>query len=95
MITRRVGRGEREMTSEVRELNPPTSWAVRGIDGPIRGNAKGRIESLDNGERSRVTIELELEGRGIGKLLAPLVARPQARSEMPRNMRLLKERLGS
>jgi hypothetical protein len=40
-----------------------------------------------------VTIELDFEGHGIGKLLVPLVVRRQARAEMPTNMRSLKERL--
>jgi hypothetical protein len=42
-----------------------------------------------------VTIELELVGYGIGKLLVPLVVRRQARKEMPTNLRNLKERLES
>jgi hypothetical protein len=37
-----------------------------------------------------VTIELDFEGRGLGKLLVPLVVRRQAQQEMPRNMRSLK-----
>jgi hypothetical protein len=52
----------------------------------------GMVEPLD-GDRSRVTIELDFEGHGIGKLLVPLVVRRQARAEMPINMRKLKERL--
>jgi hypothetical protein len=40
-----------------------------------------------------VTIELELVGYGIGKLLVPLFVRSQARKEMPTNLRNLKERL--
>jgi uncharacterized protein YndB with AHSA1/START domain len=95
VVTRRIGRVERPMTSELTELSPPRSWAVRGVDGPIRGNAKGTIEPLDGGARSRATIELDLEGHGIGKLLVPLVARRQARREMPANLRTLKERLES
>jgi uncharacterized protein YndB with AHSA1/START domain len=95
VVTRRVGRMERAMTMELTELNPPISWAVRGVDGPIRGNVKGTIEPLGDGERSRVTMALELEGHGIGRLLVPLVARPQARTEMPRNQQKLKERLES
>lgn len=95
VVTRRVGRMERAMTMELTELNPPISWAVRGVDGPIRGNVKGTIEPLGDGERSRVTMALELEGHGIGRLLVPLVARPQARREMPRNQQKLKERLES
>jgi uncharacterized protein YndB with AHSA1/START domain len=38
VVTRRVGRREQAMTAELAELNPPRSWAVRGIDGPVRGN---------------------------------------------------------
>ena len=93
VVVRRVGRGERTMTVELAELNPPTSWAVRGIDGPVRGNVKGTVEPLDDGARSRVTIELDFEGHGIGKLLVPLVVRRQAQKEMPTNLQNLKERL--
>jgi uncharacterized protein YndB with AHSA1/START domain len=93
VVTRRVGRRERTMTTEVGELNAPRHWAVRGIDGPVRGNVKGTIEPLDDGARSRVTIELDFEGHGIGKLLVPLVVRRQAQKEVPRNQQKLKERL--
>jgi len=81
------------MTAEVSELNPPRSWGIRGVDGPVRGNVEGTIEPLDDGERSRVTIALDFEARGIGKLLVPLVVRPTARRQLPRNMRQLKESL--
>ena len=94
-VTRRIGRSERTMTSELTELNPPGSWAVRGIDGPIRGNVNGTVEPLDDGARSRVTISLDFEGHGIGKLLVPLVVRRQAQKEMPKNQQNLKERLES
>jgi hypothetical protein len=93
VVTRRVGRREQAMTAELAELNPPRSWAVRGIDGPVRGNVKGTIERLDDGARSRVTIELDLEGHGIGKLLVPLFVRRQPQKEVPRNQEQLKERL--
>jgi len=95
VVTRRVGGQERAMTAELSELNSPTTWAVRGIDGPVRGMVKGTIEPLEDGERSRVTIALDFEGHGIGKLLVPLVVRSQARAEMPKNLQNLKERLES
>ena len=94
-VTRRVGRVERTMTSELTQLSPPRSWAVRGVDGPVRGNVNGTIEPLDGGARSRVAIELAFEGHGIGKLLVPLVVRRQARKEMPINLQTLKKRLES
>jgi uncharacterized protein YndB with AHSA1/START domain len=92
-ITRRVGPREMDMTTEITALDPPRSWRVRGIDGPVRGNVRGTIEPLDDGARSRVTLELNFEGHGIGKLLVPLVVRRQAQRELPKNVQKLKERL--
>jgi uncharacterized protein YndB with AHSA1/START domain len=93
MQTRRVGRGERTVTMEVTEISPPRSWASRGIDGPVRPIVRGTIDPLDDGERSRVTMELDFEGHGIGKLLVPLLVRREAKAELPRNAQHLKERL--
>jgi hypothetical protein len=80
-------------SAELADLTPPTRWVVRGLDGPIRGNVTGRIEPLDDGTRRRVTIELELEGHGIGKLLLPLFVQRKAQEEMPQAMQRLKEQL--
>jgi hypothetical protein len=52
---------------------------------------KGTIEPLDGGKRSRVTIALEFEAHGIGKLLVPLIIRRQARKQLPGNEQKLKE----
>jgi uncharacterized protein YndB with AHSA1/START domain len=93
--TRRMGRVERTMTMEVTEHSPPRRWAFRGIDGPVRAVGKGTIEPLEDGARSRLTVELDFEGHGIGKLLVPLVVRRQAQRELPRNQQKLKERLES
>lgn len=92
-LTRRIGRREMTQSAEIVELTPPTRWTVRGLDGAVRGDVKGRLEALDDGARSRVTIELHLQGHGIGKLLLPLFVRRKAEAEMPRNMQRLKERL--
>jgi hypothetical protein len=81
------------MTMEYTEYDPPHSWSVRGIDGPIRGNFHGEVEPIDEGRRARVTMELDFEGHGIGKVLLPLVVRSQVRKEMPRNEQLLKDKL--
>jgi uncharacterized protein YndB with AHSA1/START domain len=94
-VTRRIGRIERTMTSELTEISSPRSWAVRGVDGPVRGHVQGTVEPLNDGSRSLVTIELDLEGHGIGKVLVPLVVRRQAQKEMPTNLRNLKQRLES
>lgn len=90
-VTRRIGRREIPMTMEWSELDPPRSWRIDGVDGPVRGHAHGTIEPVGDGERSRVTIELDFEGHGVGKVLVPLVVRPQARKEMRRNEQHLKD----
>ena len=95
LVTRKAGPREMASTSEIAELEPPRTWAIRGVDGPVRGNVKGRVEPVSGGNRSRVTIELDLQGHGIGKLLLPLVVSRQAKREMPENMQRLKERLES
>jgi uncharacterized protein YndB with AHSA1/START domain len=90
---RRIGGREREVITEITEYDPPHRWADRGISGPIRAIVTVTVEPLADGSRSRVTIEVDFTGHGIGKLLVPLVVRRQAASEMPENMRQLKRRL--
>ncbi len=92
-VTRRMGTREIPMTVEFDELNPPYSWDLHGTDGPVRPRTHGEIEPLDEGRRSRVTIEIDFEGRGMGKVLLPLVVRPQVRKELPRDEQLLKDKL--
>jgi GNAT superfamily N-acetyltransferase len=79
---------------EVVALDPPRSWRFHGVGGlPVTGIATGTIEPLDGGARSRVTIALDFQARGIGRLLVLLVIRRQARRQLPRNQRALKTRL--
>ena len=94
VMTRRIGPREIDMTADI-DLDRRRSWRVRGVDGPVRANVNGTIEPLDDGARSRVTLELNFEGHGIGKLLVPLVVRLQVQKELPRNLQNLKERLES
>jgi uncharacterized protein YndB with AHSA1/START domain len=95
VVTRRIGRREQSMTIEIAELHPPRTFAVRSLDGPVRGENRGTIEPLDDGRRSRLSYELDLRGHGIGKLLVLLVVKAQAQRGTPRNMQKLKERLES
>lgn len=96
MVTvRHVGGRDRPMTMEMTEFSPPRSWTVRGVDGPVRGIVRGAVESLGDGASSRVTIELDFEGHGLGLLLVPLVVRRQAKGELPRATQKLKELLES
>ncbi|MET9433275.1 SRPBCC family protein [Streptomyces sp. NPDC006551] len=89
-VTRRLGRREFTTTMQVVELDPPRYWHVHGIDGPVRGDVQGTIEPLGTGERSRVTLAVDFEGQGIGKVLVPLMVRPQARKEIPKDEETLK-----
>lgn len=91
--TRRVGGAEREVTSRLVTMDPPRAWGVRGVDGPIRSIVNVTVEPLGSGDRSRVTIDLDFSGHGIGKVLVPLVVRPQSRKEMRANIARLKDRL--
>lgn len=93
VVTRRIGRREIPMTTEVTELDPPRSWRFDGVDGPIRGHLKGTIEPIAGGERSRVTMSVDFEEHGIGRVMGPLVVRPHARKEMPENELTLKRLL--
>jgi uncharacterized protein YndB with AHSA1/START domain len=91
--TRRIGPVEQTMTQEITELSPPRSWAAHGVDGPLRASADVTVEPLGGGTRSRVTIALDFEGQGIGKLLPLEVIRRMAAKGAPRSYRNLKERL--
>lgn len=89
---RKIGGREIEATTEITEYDPPRRWADRGVDGPIRAIVGVTVDALSD-SASRVTIDLDFAGYGIGKLLVPLVVRRQAASEMPENMNRLKQRL--
>ncbi|WP_199433666.1 SRPBCC family protein [Qaidamihabitans albus] len=92
LTTRRIGFAERAVTSEVTHISPPRRWGVRGIDGPVRAVVNVTVEPVEQ-RRSQLTIDVDFEGHGIGKLLVPLAVRRQARNEMPTNLRAVKERL--
>lgn len=91
--TRRIGRVEQTTTQEITEITPPRSWACHGVDGSFRPSAGITVEPLGDGTRSLVTIALDFEGRGIGKLLPLDVIRRMAAKGAPKSYRNLKERL--
>jgi uncharacterized membrane protein len=78
--TRRVPGGNRSMTYEVTEHNPPRQSAFRVLDGPVRAVGTISIEPVgDDGTRSKLTIAIDFMGHGLaGKVLLP-VAKGQAR----------------
>jgi uncharacterized protein YndB with AHSA1/START domain len=94
VTTRRIGGAERPVTSELTHIDPPRTWGVHGIDGPIRATVDLTVTPLTE-TRSRLTIAVDFEGHGIGKVLVPLLVRRQAQKEMPTNVANLKRQLES
>jgi uncharacterized protein YndB with AHSA1/START domain len=92
VTTRRIAGANRASTSELMHIDPPRSWGVRGTDGPIRAAVDVLVEPV-TGSRSRLTISVDFTGYGIGKILVPLMVRPEARKEMPGNLAALKQRM--
>ncbi len=92
VTTRRIGGANRPSTAELAHIDPPSTWGVRGIDGPIRATVEVLVEPLTS-SRSRLTISVDFTGHGIGKILVPLMVRREARKEMPDNMAALKQKM--
>lgn len=93
-MTRRIRGSERTYTYVITNLNPPRTWAIHGIDGPIRTDVTVTVEPVNDGRDSRVTIQSDYHGHGLGKMLLPGVVRT-ARQEAPGNSENLKRRLES
>ena len=84
----------RAVTSELTHIDPPRTWGVRGIDGPIRATVDVNVHPLTE-TSSRLTVTVDFEGHGIGNVLVPLLVRRQARKEMPANVANLKRHIES
>jgi len=92
LTTRHIGAAIRSVTSEITHIDPPRAWGIRGVDGPIRSTIEVTVEPLAE-TRSRLSIAVEFEGHGIGKILVPLIVNRQAGNEMPGNLATLKDRV--
>jgi uncharacterized protein YndB with AHSA1/START domain len=92
ITTRRIARTRFTQTQEITEVTPPRSWAVRGLEGPIRAHAEITVEPRRHGAASLVTFALDFEGPGIGKLFVPQI-RKIAAKQAPRSYQNLKDRL--
>jgi hypothetical protein len=92
ITTRRIGLADRPSTSEVVRFDPPHQWGVRGVDGPIRATVDVTVERRSD-INAHLTIAVDFDGHGIGRLLVPLLVRREARREMPVNVTALKQRL--
>jgi uncharacterized protein YndB with AHSA1/START domain len=92
--TRKIGRREQDTSYEITEHEPPHRTTFRGIAGPVRPIGTVTVEPVGDGSRSRVSIDFNLVGHGVGVLFAPL-ARMQAKKDIPRIQEQLKARLES
>jgi uncharacterized membrane protein len=90
---RNVPGGTRDVPYEITEHEPPRKASFRGTAGPVR--PVGRVTVDRAGESSSLlNLELDLEGHGIGKLIA-IFARRQAAKQVPLDHEKLKELLES
>jgi len=91
---RKFGGREQDTSYEITEHEPPLRSSFRGTVGPIRPVGTMTVEPVGDGSKSRVAVEFDLVGQGIGVLLAPF-ARMQAKKEIPKTQEQLKARLES
>src|ERR1700693_1076399 len=79
---RKTPMGKQSVTYEITEYDPPRKVSFRGVNGPIRPPGPAPAEPIGEG-RSRLTLQLELQGHGLfGKLIAPLAQR-DAHKQVP------------
>ena len=90
---RKVPGGARDIPYEITAYEPPRMASFRGTAGPVRPVGTMTVEPVGESS-SRVSLELELEGHGVGKLFA-IMARREAAKEVPRSHEKLKELLES
>jgi uncharacterized protein YndB with AHSA1/START domain len=76
LTTRRIGGADRTVTSVLTHVDPPRSWGVRGIDGPVRASVDVTVEPVTESS-ARVSIAVDFTGHGIGRVLVPLIVRPR------------------
>jgi uncharacterized membrane protein len=88
--TRKVPGGPQTMVYEITEHDAPRKSSWRVLDGPVRAVGSMIVEPIGDGTRSRVTVEFDLKGHGIGILMAPFV-RMFARRQVPRDQAKLKQ----
>ncbi|MBV8948134.1 MAG: SRPBCC family protein [Solirubrobacterales bacterium] len=89
---RKIGGREQDTSFEVTEYEPPRKSSFRGVTGSVRPVGTVTVEPIGDGSKSKVSIEFDLVGYGMGKLLAP-IARRQARKTTAESQEKLKTRL--
>ena len=90
---RNIPGGTRDLSYETTEHDPPRKISFRGTAGPVRPIGTYTVDPTGESS-SRMNVELDLEGHGIGKLFA-ILARRQAAKEVPVDQEKFKEMLES
>jgi uncharacterized membrane protein len=90
---RNVPGGARDFPYDITEHDPARKISFRGTAGLIRPAGTYTVDPIGE-SKSRVNEELDLKGRGIGKLVAPLALR-QAAKQVPVDLKKFKELLES
>jgi uncharacterized membrane protein len=90
---RNIPGGTRDIPYEITEHDPPRKASFRGTAGPVRPVGTYTVDPTGESS-SRMNLELDLEGHGIGKLFA-ILARRQAAKQVPIDHQKFKELLES
>ncbi len=90
---RNIPGGTRDIRYEVTEHDPPRKTSFRGTVGPVRPVGTYTVDPTGESS-SRMNLELDLEGHGIGMLFA-ILARRQAAKQVPADLEQFKELLES
>jgi len=90
---RNIPGGTRDIPYEITEHDPPRKASFRGTAGPVRPVGTYTVDPTGESS-SRMYLELDLKGHGIGKLFA-ILARRQAAKQVPVDQEKFKELLES
>jgi uncharacterized protein YndB with AHSA1/START domain len=89
---RKMGGREQDTSYEITEHDPPRKTSFRGFAGPVRPMGTIVVEPIGDGSKTRVTVEFDLVGHGLGKVIVP-VALMQARKSIVDSHEQLKAKL--
>lgn len=89
---RHVMGADRSIAWEVTDYDPGHRYGVRGVDGPVRARIKVGLAPTVDGTGTQLDYNIDFEGHGIGRLLAP-VARNGVRKDLGSTLARLKQRL--
>jgi Polyketide cyclase / dehydrase and lipid transport len=91
-VRRVPGAPAREIRSEYTHYQPGARWSLRALAGPLRPRETMTFAETDGGAATRVSLEVQFEGDGVGALYAAL-ARRSAPKQVRADLAALKRRL--